>query len=133
MKVILSIILVFFISNISLNIPLLKASKGNEAFPEDRASIVENVSVTAYSDYGRTASGAITRHGMVACNFLKLGTKVKIPFLFGQKIFIVRDRMSKNYRKYPRNKKGLDVWMKSDKAARTFGVNKTHIVILGES
>ncbi len=131
MKVIFSIIFVFFLSNISLNIP---RPKGGEILFENRASVMENISVTAYSDYGRTASGAITRHGMVACNFLKLGTKIKIPSIFGQKIFVVHDRMSKNYKKYPRNRRGLDVWMKSNKAARAFGVNRTSIIVLiGES
>lgn len=39
-------------------------------------------------------------HGLedtIAANFLKLGTKVRFPEMYGEKIFVVRDRMNSRY------------------------------------
>lgn len=33
----------------------------------------------------------------IAANFLKLGTKVRFPEMYGEKIFVVRDRMNSRY------------------------------------
>ncbi len=55
------------------------------------------------------------REDTIAVNFLKFGTKVKIPELFGNRIFIVRDRMNK------RNSNRVDVWMKTRSQALKFG------------
>ena len=41
-----------------------------------------------------TASGSHVRDGIVAANFLAFGTKVKIPEIFGDKVFTVEDRMA---------------------------------------
>jgi hypothetical protein len=43
---------------------------------------------------------AYLEHGMedtIAANFLRLGTKVRFPELYGDKIFTVRDRMNSRY------------------------------------
>lgn len=53
---------------------------------------------------------------VVAANFLPLGTKVRIPELFGDRIFTVEDRMNARYT-YK-----MDIWMKQKSDARTFGV-----------
>lgn len=55
----------------------------------------------------------------IATNFLPLGTKVKIPELYGDKIFTVRDRMNSRYG-YGR----ADIWMPSYEEAKSFGVKK---------
>lgn len=55
----------------------------------------------------------------IAANFLPLGTKVKIPELYGDKIFTVRDRMNSRYG-YGR----ADVWMPSYEEAKNFGVKR---------
>lgn len=60
----------------------------------------------------------------IAANFLKFGTKVKIPTLFGDRVFVVRDRMST---KHP---SGVDIWMKSYSAAINFGVKVADIQVL---
>jgi len=77
-----------------------------------------------------TANGFnLCEHGIedsVAANFLKFGTKIKIPDLFGDKVFIVRDRMNK---KHPDR---LDVWMLKKEDARKFGVRIAKIEILEE-
>jgi 3D (Asp-Asp-Asp) domain-containing protein len=55
----------------------------------------------------------------IAANFLPLGTKVKIPELYGDKIFTVRDRMNSRYG-YAR----ADIWMPTYVEAKSFGVKK---------
>jgi len=55
----------------------------------------------------------------IATNFLPLGTKVKIPDLYGDKIFTVRDRMNSRFG-YGR----ADIWMPSYDEAKSFGVKK---------
>jgi len=64
-----------------------------------------------------TASGEFVRDGIVASNFLPIGTRIKIPALFGNKVFIVKDRMSPRY--YYR----VDVWFPSKETAINFGVH----------
>lgn len=69
----------------------------------------------------------VCAHGIedtIAANFLKFGTKVRIPELFGDRIFIVRDRMN---RRYPER---VDVWMLSKTEARQFGVKRATIEII---
>jgi 3D (Asp-Asp-Asp) domain-containing protein len=90
--------------------------------------------VTAYSsspdetdeDPFITATGSEVRDGIVATNILPFGTKIKIPFLFGDKIFVVEDRM--HYRKT----NVVDVWMDSKEKAIKFGAHYTKIVILSD-
>lgn len=86
------------------------------------------IPMTAYtSDVAQTdATPCTTASGLdvcernmenvVAANFLPLGTRVKIPELYGDRIFYVEDRMNKRY-----NYK-MDVWMKDLADAKAFGV-----------
>lgn len=75
-----------------------------------------------------TANGFnVCKHGIedtIAANFLPLGTKVKIPELFGDRVFVVRDRMNK---KHPNR---VDVWMKDRHDAVHFGVKVAKIQVL---
>ena len=71
-----------------------------------------------------TALGTKTRDGIVATNFLPFGTRVKIPDVFGDKIFVVEDRM------HPRKTDFLDVWMPSKQDALNLGIRRTNIVVL---
>ncbi|MFA5184549.1 MAG: hypothetical protein WC456_03410 [Patescibacteria group bacterium] len=75
-----------------------------------------------------TANGFnVCTHGVedtIAANFLKFGTKVKIPELFGDRIFIVRDRMNSRYTSR------VDVWMKEKKDALRFGVKVAQIQVV---
>ena len=96
------------------------------------ASVRENVIVTAYSSTPDqtdsspfiTAMGSTVRDGIVACNFLKFGTKVKLPEMYGDKVFVVEDRMAK------RNSHKVDVWMPSREQALKFGVKTLTLEIL---
>ena len=95
------------------------------------------VAMTAYnSEVGQTdadpftaADGTTTYDGMIAANFLPFGTKVRIPELFGDKVFTVHDRMNKRY--WYR----VDVWMKEKSVAKKFGLHKNvkiEIVEMGD-
>jgi 3D (Asp-Asp-Asp) domain-containing protein len=91
-----------------------------------------SVTLTAYSSSEDetdntpfiTASGKHTREGIVAANFLPFGTRIQIPALFGDKIFIVEDRM------HPRKTNSVDIWMSSKKKALRFGIREAEIVVL---
>ena len=88
--------------------------------------------VTAYSSTPEetddtpftTASGTTVRDGIVATNLLPFGTKVKIPEFFGDKVFVVEDRM------HQRKTNNLDVWMGSKKEALRFGVSYATILVM---
>jgi 3D (Asp-Asp-Asp) domain-containing protein len=71
-----------------------------------------------------TADGSHVRDGIVACNFLPFGTKVRIPTLFGDKIFEVHDRMNK---RFPYK---MDFWMEDYGEAIRFGVKYAHIEVV---
>lgn len=71
-----------------------------------------------------TAAGTQVREGIVATNLLPFGTKIRIPRIYGDKTFIVEDRM------HPRNSWYVDIWFPSYWEAKSFGVRKTHIEVL---
>lgn len=75
-----------------------------------------------------TANGFdVCAHGIedtIAANFLKFGTKIKIPELFGDRIFVVRDRMNK---RYPDR---VDIWFKNYDDAIKFGIRVASIEIV---
>ena len=60
----------------------------------------------------------------VAANFLKFGTRIRIPDLFGDRVFVVRDRMNKRYQHR------VDIWMKEKQDALNFGIKYARIEIL---
>ena len=71
-----------------------------------------------------TASGTAVREGVVAANFLPIGTKIKLPDLYGDKIFVVEDRM------HPRQKYVVDIWFPSYSEALNFGTKYTKIQVI---
>lgn len=93
------------------------------------------IPITAYtSEVGQTDdSPCITASGMdvckrnmediVAANFLPMGTRVRIPELYGDRIFTVQDRMNARYDKH------MDVWLKDLKQAKQFGLKHTKIEV----
>lgn len=91
---------------------------------------IYTVTITAYSSSVDetddtpfiTASGTYTRDGVVAANFLSLGSKVQIPELFGNKTFFVEDRMNRRYTER------LDIWFPSKWEAKQFGRRKAQII-----
>lgn len=69
-----------------------------------------------------TANGTHVHDGTIAANFLKFGTRVRFPSLYGDKIFIVEDRMKSNYK--------VDIWFPTRQEAKNFGVKRVEIEIL---
>lgn len=71
-----------------------------------------------------TASGSEVREGIVAANFLPFSAKIKIPEIFGDKIFIVEDRMHKRKTDF------VDIWMPSKEKAKNFGIRRAKILVI---
>lgn len=91
-----------------------------------------SVSATAYSSARAqtdaspfvSASGVRVFDGMVAANFLPFGAKVRLPDLYGNKQFVVLDRM------HPRFSHRIDVWMDSYDKAKQFGVKYARVEVI---
>jgi 3D (Asp-Asp-Asp) domain-containing protein len=126
---------------------ILGENKGNleenveikNSFPENtniKISWTGNYTMTAYNSEAVqcdaspciTANGFnVCEHGVedtIAANFLPFGAKVRIPDLFGEKVFIVRDRMNSRY------DTRIDVWMLERQDAIQFGVKYAKIEVL---
>lgn len=71
-----------------------------------------------------TAAGTHVRDGVIATNFLPFGTIIKIPELFGDKTFIVEDRMANRYWL------NIDIWFPEKELAKEFGVKVVKIEII---
>jgi 3D (Asp-Asp-Asp) domain-containing protein len=97
-----------------------------------KAKAAYTVSVSAYSSTPDqtddspfiTARNTYVRDGIVATNFLPFGTAIKIPAVYGDKIFIVEDRMNKRYTT------NVDIWMADRQAALQFGRKNLVIEVL---
>ncbi len=72
-----------------------------------------------------TAAGTLVREGIVANNYLAFGTEIRIPEIYGDKIFVVEDRMSDTKGYYH-----IDVWLPDYYQALSFGAKRTHIEVL---
>jgi len=99
---------------------------------EPEVKRTETVTITAYSSEVAqtddtpfiTASGTTVRDGIVAANWLPIGTKIRIPELFGDKVFVVEDRMNR------RHTHRVDIWFSSKSEAVAFGLKKAEVEIL---
>lgn len=91
--------------------------------------------ITAYSSTPQetdetpyiTASGYKVRDGVVANNFFSFGTRLRIPEIFGDKVFVVEDRMNWKQSNYH-----IDVWFPSHQEAKNFGIRRSFIEILAD-
>ncbi|OIO45428.1 hypothetical protein COX24_02990 [bacterium (Candidatus Gribaldobacteria) CG23_combo_of_CG06-09_8_20_14_all_37_87_8] len=103
--------------------------------PEVVVKSTLTVIVTAYSSTEAqtdstpfiTASNSIVRDGIIANNLLPFGTKVRMPELFGSKIFEVDDRMH--------SRKGnfhVDVWFPTFEEAKEFGTKVAVLEVLAD-
>ncbi len=72
-----------------------------------------------------TASNTHVHDGTVATNQLPFGTRIKIPALYGDKIFVVEDRMNTRYTN------NVDIWMDDLTAAKHFGRKNVTVEIYG--
>jgi 3D (Asp-Asp-Asp) domain-containing protein len=104
----------------------------SEYVPGEKEPKVMKVLITAYSSSPEetdntpliTASGNYVRPGVVAANFLAFGTRVRMPKIFGDKIFVVEDRLHERYNDR------IDVWFSTKEGALRFGQQITEIEIL---
>ncbi len=100
--------------------------------PQRQARYNMIVPVTAYNSLPEqtddtpfiTASNTRTRDGIVAANFLPFGTLIRIPDIYGDKIFVVEDRMNSKYHYH------VDIWMEHYDDAVTFGLKALKIEVL---
>lgn len=100
-----------------------------------RDTVVRKIKVllTAYSSTVQetdttpfiTANGSYVHDGVIANNMLPFGTKVKIPSLYGDKIFLVEDRM--HWRKSDYH---FDIWLPSHVQAEQFGVKYAYLEVI---
>ena len=109
-----------------------KAKTGQKVVKNKPNKVVNSV-ITAYTstvdqtddDPFVAASGKMVYDGMIAANWLPFGTKIKIPSLYGDKVFTVDDRMNARYG-YGR----LDIWLDTDKqTAKQFGVKRVDVEV----
>lgn len=71
------------------------------------------------------ADGNTTYFGAVANNCLPFGTRVRLPDLYGDKVFVVHDRMNS---RYGCNK--MDIWLPTYNEAIQFGVRTSTVEVL---
>jgi len=148
--VIFLLFFVFLFETILFPVPVLASETSQKALSNDNSSIPgrlpENLpakarkvsyhTLTAYNSEAAqcdntpcvTANGFnVCEHGKedtIAANFLKFGTRVRIPELFGDRVFIVRDRMNQRYTDR------IDIWMVEKQDARKFGVKVAKVEVL---
>ncbi|MCL5010621.1 MAG: 3D domain-containing protein [Patescibacteria group bacterium] len=117
------------------NLPVIEKSflLASAVLPAHDVKSVIRVVATAYSSTPEqtddtpfiTASNKSVRDGIIANNMLAFGTKVRLPELFGDKVFVVEDRM--HWRKSDYR---IDIWFANDEQSHDFGVKNTTMEIL---
>lgn len=127
------------IANKSFNVSkvISDAGKKEDVKPEKDLTVVKTylVRATAYSSTIDqtdstpfiTASGTYVRDGIIAANFLPFGTQIRIPEIYGDKVFIVEDRMNQRYWQ------NIDIWFPERSIAKEFGARKVKIEIVSET
>ncbi len=94
------------------------------------------VTATAYSsspdetdgDPFTMADGSRVYFGAIATNIFPFGTRVRFPEVFGNKVFIVHDRMNSRYN----GKYIVDIWHPSKQEALKFGARTVKMEVLSK-
>jgi len=94
--------------------------------------VMQGVTMTAYSSTPDQtddspfimANGKRVYDGAVAANFLPFGTKVRFPELYGDKVFVVEDRMHRRF------DDRMDIWMETRREAINFGIREVTVEVL---
>lgn len=108
-------------------------SNSNNYAAERKTTWRMKVLLTAYSSTAAqtdstpfiTANGTYVYDGIVANNGLPFGTELRIPELFGDKIFSVQDRMHWRKGSYQ-----FDIWFPTYEQAKNFGVKYAYVEVL---
>ncbi len=109
---------------VSADVPLPPAPSVTKRF---RASVSAYSSTKDQTDGSpfTTASGTTVHEGTIAMNGVRFGTKVRIPDHFGDRVFVVEDRMSARY-----GRNHTDIWMPSRAEALKWGRRTVTVEIL---
>ncbi|MCK4454361.1 3D domain-containing protein [Candidatus Parcubacteria bacterium] len=122
--------------------PKLVIAQGNallalSPIPQTEIKVVKRMKVltTAYSSTVWqtddtpfiTASGTYVKDGIVANNLLAFGTKIRFPEIYGDKVFVVEDRMH-----WEKGYYHVDIWFPSYYEAKNFGAKTTYIEVIKE-
>lgn len=128
--VILCGVFLFGMWSVSIN-PLISYSVSEQQaeITNEKAVLVyfQEVIITGYSSTPDqtddtpfiTASNKHVEDGIIASNFLPFGTKVRFPKLFGDRIFVVEDRMNRRF------SERVDIWFSERHLAEEFGIQKS--------
>lgn len=118
-------------------VSVAEEKRGIEEIEKNRrvSRVMKGITMTAYSSTSdqtddspfTMANGNRVYDGAVAANFLPFGTKVRFPDLYGDKIFVVEDRMHKRF------DERMDIWMETRGEAINFGVRKATVEILEDN
>ena len=109
-------------------------ARENEAENEPKEAVDRmKVVLTAYSSTEAqtdstpfiTANGTYVHDGIVANNGLPFGTEIRIPEIYGDKVFSVEDRMHWSKSSYH-----FDIWFPTYEQAKNFGVKYAYVEIL---
>ena len=140
-SIVVGVMIAFCLSSIIMP----KATNADFANPTDAVYVAKitkqasgvvktiKVMVTAYSSTPDqtddtpliTASGKHVAENFVANNMLPFGTKIRIPSLYGNKVFTIEDRMAKRMGNYH-----VDIWMPTTPLAVNFGAKVAEIEVL---
>jgi 3D (Asp-Asp-Asp) domain-containing protein len=116
---------------VQINNPEIKLPENGNRLPGYKTSLIATAynSLPSQTDNSpcMTASGFnLCEHNeenIIATNFLPIGTHIKIPGLYGDKIFRVEDRMHSKYYKQ------IDIWFKDYDDAVRFGAKWVEIEV----
>lgn len=125
-------------SETEMKIPVLTIIQDNSLIASTSPKITKKVLVAVVTGYSSTtwqtddtpeitASNSRVREGIVANNLLPFGTKVRMPEVFGNKVFVVEDRMN-----LTKGDLHFDIWFPSTEEALQFGAKITEIEIIEE-
>lgn len=135
LKKIIPILIVLFLSSytISPSGAEIEPMVEKNAFLETKSQVksVVRATITGYSssydetDYDPwiTAYNTIARDGIAASNALPYGTKIRIPKLFADKVFIIEDKMNSRF-----GGNNIDIWFPTKEKAKEFGVYRDVLV-----
>ena len=101
--------------------PDVQVAKSIQAVITGYSSTVQQTDDTPFI----TASGTQVRDGIVANNYFPIGTRIRIPYLFGDKVFTIEDRMY-----WEKSNYHIDIWFPSYLEAVNFGKKTTYVEIL---
>ncbi len=102
-----------------------KETEGQQFYSAKVSAYTSSVDQTDSTPF-ITASGTYVRDGVAAANFLPMGTKFRIPKLFGDKVFTVEDRMNSRYN----GTTHVDIFMEDGREADLFGMQRAQLEVL---